>query len=125
MCQKPIAFSRAIYVVLVTHKQTERLTVRCIQCAFHLLRQRRAERALLRTRCAATKRWVTLRWNGRWRAQPSSVRLLIAPETNGECLDRHLVFASEQVARQFLTRHPSLRTFSLLSLSDIAVRGKP
>ncbi len=120
MCQKPIVPSRAVYAIFATGGPTYRLTFRCIQCALHAAERWHPDRALLRTRCVATNRWVTLKWaDGRWLAEPASARLLLAPEVGGECLNRHLVFANPSVARRFLARHPALKTFSLLSADQL------
>ncbi len=119
MCAKPIVLTRAVYVVLSAKGQTHRLTLRCIRCALQAVKRWKPETALLCTRCVATKRWVTFRWNGRWQTEPKSARLLLAPEAGGECLNRHLVFASSSVAHRFVQKHPSLRPFPLLTIADV------
>lgn len=123
MCRKPLVPLRAVYAVFVTAGQTHRLTLRCIRCALHAFKRWHPDQALMRVRCVGTKRWVTFRWDGhRLTAQPSSACLLLAPEKEGECLDRHLVFARPEVARSFLRTHPSLASTPLLSIGQ-AVRG--
>lgn len=124
MCQKAIVPSRAVYAVILVGESEHRLTVRCIQCAFHAVKRWNPDRALLRTRCAATKRWVTLEWTkGQWRADPTTVRLLLAPEVGGECLHRHLVFVNSTVAQKFLVHNPELRSFPLLSVNQLSSAG--
>ncbi len=124
MCRKRIVSSSAVYMVVTVGNAEHRLTVRCVQCALHAVRRWRPDRVLLRTRCAATQCWVTLVGaNGRWRAEPSSACLLLAPEVGGECLQRHLVFASPAAARQFLARHPALQSFPLISAAHLPQIG--
>lgn len=122
MCQKTIVPSRAVYARLVVNGQTHRLTFRCIRCALHAIGRWHPEQALLRTRCVATGRWVTFCLNRRhWTAQPPSACLLLAPEKDGECLDRHLVFSHPKVARRFLRSNHSIAP-TLLSIFQ-AVEG--
>jgi len=120
MCRKPIVPSRSVYAVFTVGSQDYRLTFRCIACALHAAERWHPNRALLRTRCVATNRWVTLKWaDGRWLAEPESARLLLAPEVGGECLNRHLVFSNPSAARRFLARHPALKTFPLLPATQL------
>ncbi|MFN4179766.1 MAG: hypothetical protein ACK4I8_05600, partial [Armatimonadota bacterium] len=70
MCQKTVVPSQAVYAIVTVGESSHRFTVRCIQCALHAVKKWNPDRALLRTRCAATKRWVTLEWaKGQWHAE--------------------------------------------------------
>ena len=119
MCVKPIVPSRAVYAVLSVKGQKHRLKLRCIVCALNAVKRWQPETALLRTRCVATKRWVTFKWDGDWQSEPKMARLLIAPEAGNECLHRHLVFASPSVAHRFVQKRPSLRSFPLLTIAEV------
>lgn len=125
MCRKPIVPSRAVYMVVTVGNEEHRLTVRCVQCALHAVNRWRPDHILLRTRCAATKRWVRLEWaKGQWHAEPSSAVLLLAPEFGSECLHRHMVFTSPKAARKFFSRNPTLKQFPLRTIAQLPEIGK-
>ncbi len=124
MCQKAVVPSRAVYAIVTVGESSHRFTVRCIQCALNAVKRWNPDRALLRTRCAATKRWVTLEWTkGQWRTEPASVRLLLAPKVSGECLQRHLVFSNPNVAKKFLVHNPALQSSPLFSINQLSRVG--
>ncbi len=125
VCQKPLVRGREVFTRLFSEDGERRLTVRCVVCFINLVAKVRPKRAVARSRCRVSDRWVTISWNGNWALAPPSAVFLLAPERRGECLDRHLVFFSRRLGLNYLKNRPDLMSHRLMDPSEVFARLSP
>lgn len=107
VCGKPLVARSQ--VDLKATGETKEHHYRCIHCALVAANDWFKSDVTLRTRSAGQGQAVTwARHQGKWQVSPAAAEVLVLPETNGECVQTHLVFASASEFQSYRKTHSSM-----------------
>ncbi len=126
-CLKPLVGNRE--VVLEEAGAGPKHHFRCIHCALVGANDWFTSDVTLYAR--SSSRGDPVEWrrrDGKWRVSPASTQVLAVPETDGECLDKHLVFADGAELRAYGKQHALASGHPAIAATDVVSilsAGKP
>jgi len=124
-----VTCGKAVGDMPVTIQADKSYPYRCINCA--LIDSDRRGDCVITAHSALSHTPIKLeRKGGKWSATPDTAVALSLPEHQGECQDRHLVFANEAEFRSYLSQHGEIarlapKPLPLTGVDQILKAGHP